>query len=208
MRRLVISIVVSIAALLPAIALRGEQEREQDRERRTTLRRQRAPRAPAVKQQRQSRRQVRAAFDFSRAPSGTCQPDFGNDISGLMFNTPGNGWVTVPGDCSGEPGCNDFFILTCNQGSIVQASFCSNGGQAFWNTNLSVWDRGSLLLCEDDSCGQQSEIFYPYSGGSTQRFRIGGTNGDSGSYTLAVNVPANCFVGGPVGVELQSLELQ
>jgi hypothetical protein len=203
MRRILIALSLSIAAVAPGIARRA-----QDHESPPNWRRNREPigspeRSERWRQPMRERHRGMVFEDF-----GLCQPTFRTDISYLLFNAPGQGWVVVPGDCSDQAGCRDYFVFSCDPGSLVQASFCSHGGQAFWNTNLSVWDSGNLEACEDDSCGQQSEIAYTYSGDFFHRLRLGGTNDESGAYSLAVNIPANCAIGDPIGVELQGFEVR
>lgn len=203
MRRLVIALLVSIAAVAPGIAHRLAQDRVPPR---GQEHRGRQPRTadPTVVPQLVGRAADRRAF----AGAGVCEPSFGADISPLFTNAPGNGWVTGAADCSAQPGCDDYFVVSCDPGALVQASFCSHGGQASWNTNLSVWDGATEQLCVDDSCGLQTEAAYVHSGALYQRFRVGGTNDASGPYTLAVNIPSNCLVGGPIAVELRSVDVE
>lgn len=147
----------------------------------------------------------------SASPQGTaCEASFGTEIGG-PFQGPGTGtWTTVTGDCSATPGCDDFFLLFCPEGELVQASFCHHGGAAAWDTALSAWDpaHGTLLFCNDDTCGQGADMVWPVPSPGLHHVRIGGAGGESGPYTLAVNIPTNCSVEVVIPVELQSFELE
>ncbi|MEZ5331571.1 MAG: hypothetical protein R2991_05870 [Thermoanaerobaculia bacterium] len=93
-----------------------------------------------------------------------------------------------------QRGCNDFFDFVCDGGGAPQATFCLHGGSAAWDTNLSVWEGTSLAVCEDSGCGPGADLVWPVPGFGGYRLRIGGTGGASGSYSLAVNMPSNCFL--------------
>ena len=140
---------------------------------------------------------------------GACQPTLGGDISGLLDGQGSGTWMTVSADCSGTPGCNHYFHLDCPAGELVQASFCHHGGSASWNTALTAVapNHQDVLFCNDDSCGQQSDMVWTVPFAGNHHVRIGGANGESGLYTLAVNIPTNCAVVVVIPVELQSFEV-
>jgi hypothetical protein len=141
---------------------------------------------------------------------GACEASFGADIGGLLAG-PGTGtWTTVSRDCSASPGCDDYFHLQCPAGALVQTTFCHHGGSASWDTGLSAWAPGhqTLLFCNDDACGEQSDMVWTVQSEGLHHVRIGGAGGASGPYTLAVNIPTNCSVEIVIPVELQSFEVE
>lgn len=197
-----LSLLVAVFALLaPGIVQRvGGSEARRDPgpdERRLSL-----PERPGTRPSRDAVRET---------PEGeACDPALGGDISALLAG-PGSGtWMTVSADCTGVPGCDHYFHLDCPAGELVQASFCHHGGAAAWDTALSAWDpaHGTLLFCNDDTCGQGADMVWPVPSPGLHHVRIGGAGGESGPYTLAVNIPTNCSVEVVIPVELQSFELE
>lgn len=200
MTRALTLLVAVLALLAPGIVQRvGGSEARRDR----------GPDEPRVSVQ--ERPGTRPPRDPVRAtPEGeACDPAFGGDISDL-FAGPGSGsWRTVSADCSAVPGCDHYFHLDCPAGELVQASFCHHGGAAAWDTALSAWDpgHGTLFFCNDDTCGQGADMVWPVPSPGLHHVRIGGAGGESGPYTLAVNIPTNCSVEVVIPVELQSFEV-
>jgi hypothetical protein len=145
----------------------------------------------------------------SVVPTTHCDPNFGTDI-GANFPGQSNGvFITVAGDCTATPGCDDYFDLDCAGGETITATFCNNGGSSPFDTGISTWNGGTNLDCNDDSCGLQSELVTALPGAAgTYRVRIGGFGGDSGPYTLAFQAPSSCTIVGAVPVTLQSIDVE
>jgi len=141
---------------------------------------------------------------------GACEASFGTEIGGLLSGQGSGNWVTVSRDCSATPGCDDFFLLFCPAGELVQASFCHHGGAAAWDTGLSSWGLGQMtpLFCNDDTCGQGADMVWTVPATDSYTVRIGGAGSESGPYTLAVNIPTNCSVEVLIPVELQTFEVE
>jgi len=150
-----------------------------------------------------------AAQKQSIEPDTHCDPNFGTDIGGNFAGQSNGAFITVAGDCTATPGCDDYFDLNCAGGETITATFCANGGSSPFDTGISTWDGGTNLDCNDDTCGLQSELTtaLPAAAG-TYRVRIGGFGGDAGAYTLAFQAPATCTIVGAVPVTLQSVEVE
>ena len=149
----------------------------------------------------------------SIAPETHCDPSFtGSDI-GASFPGQSNGiYVTASSDCTGVPGCDDYFDIACAGGETITVSFCNGGGTADFDTGLSTWDSGLgpvFLDCDDDTCAQLSDLTTVLpSTPDTYRVRIGAFGAAGGTYTVAFRAPASCSILGVVPVTLQSVEVQ
>jgi hypothetical protein len=113
---------------------------------------------------------------------------------------PDGTFQAVTGDCTADPGCNDWFEITCSAGDVLDLTFCANGGSSPFDTGLSVWTTGAVQEdCNDDFCGLQSELSFVFPDSNPHWVRIGGFGGDASPYTLAYQAPAGCIItGAPV----------
>jgi hypothetical protein len=122
-----------------------------------------------------------------------CDPIFNTDI-GPNMDPPNGGAQAVADDCTGDPGCNDYFDMILAAGDTVSLSFC---GLATWDTGLSVWSGagfGTLEACNDDFCGLQSQLAFVAPAAGTYRMRVGGFGGSNGSYTLQYSATAGSVI--------------
>ncbi|TNF00526.1 MAG: hypothetical protein EP322_01260, partial [Bacteroidetes bacterium] len=71
--------------------------------------------------------------------------------------TPTAGYQTVSGVSNGQ-----YFTINAVCGSVYNFTFCSNGGNASWDTQITVLaSNGTTSLAyNDDNCGLQSNVSY------------------------------------------------
>jgi hypothetical protein len=132
------------------------------------------------------------------ATEGTCLSNFTINVGNFMAQ-PNGAFQTVTHNCTGPwAGCQDYFDITCPAGGTLDLSFCQGGGNAFWDTSLSTWSGPpgftTLVVCNDDFCGFQSQLTSVLPVATTFRARVGGFNGSSGPYTLAYRAPLGCTI--------------
>lgn len=127
-----------------------------------------------------------------------CDATFVSDIGPEFDRQPDGTIQTVTRDCTGQPGCNEFFDMALRTGDQVFLTFCQNGGTVDFDTGLSVWSGNPqfdlLQACVDDSCGFASELTFTALSDDTFRFRVGGFGGASGRYTLALSAPPGSVI--------------
>lgn len=206
MRRCILALVLAVGLLAPGIAWRVEALQERPW----------APRArpgdgdvrPARPGLPPSGRPSDPHPGLGAAPVGVCSPVFERDVTPLFVNEPVGIWEAISADCGATPGCNDYFDFVCGGGGVFRATFCSHGGGADFDTNLSVWEGSAGAVCEDEGCGGRADLAWPVPGYGGYRLRVGGTGGASGAYALAVNMPSNCFLGIIFPVELQEFSVE
>lgn len=134
-------------------------------------------------------------------PEAHCDPIFNTDVGSVITVQPDGSWQTFSSDCTADPGCNEYFEITCSAGATLDLTFCSNGGAATWDTGLSIWSGAGAVMeaCNDDTCGLQSDLSWVFPAEMTVLARIGGFGTSSGPYTLAYQAPAGCIItGAPV----------
>lgn len=129
---------------------------------------------------------------------GDCDStQFGTRLGPPGMAQPDGNIQTVAGDCTGVPNCEDFFDITLEEGDILYLSFCSNGGSANFESELSVFD-GPLewgsYPCVNDECGDDAELSYVAGVTGTHRIRISHAQPilapADGNYVLAYSAPA------------------
>jgi len=86
---------------------------------------------------------------------------------------------------------------------IATATTCGLSGS---DTTLSAWgdcSGAALIVCNDDSCGLQSTITFPVTAGNSYKVRIAGFSSGTvtGSVSLSVGPPADCYVCPPGGIQ-------
>jgi hypothetical protein len=141
-----------------------------------------------------------------RASASHCNSTFNEDI-GPTMDFPNGATQTVSGDCTGGSGCNDYFDIVLEAGDPLLLSFCPTSGSANFDTGLSVWSGPpgftTLLVCNDDFCGLQSQLTFVAPAAGAYRVRIGGFGGSSGSYTLAYTAPVgSTIIGAGIAAEI------
>jgi len=150
------------------------------------------------------------AQEVASGSRAACASVFNADIA-PSFTSQSNGvFITVDGDCSAVPGCDDFFDVDCAGGETLEMSFCSNGGTGDFDTALSTWNDATFTTlngCDDDFCALLSELSVTAVAG-VNRVRIGGFGTSTGTYTLAFRAPATCAIVGAVPVELQKFSVE
>lgn len=121
---------------------------------------------------------------------------FGTRLGPPGMAQPDGNIQTIAGDCTGVPNCEDFFDIELEDGDILYLSFCSNGGSANFESELSVFDGpfpwgGSP--CVNYECGDDAELSYVAGVTGTHRIRISHAEALApvdGNYVLAYSAPA------------------
>ncbi len=95
-----------------------------------------------------------------------------------------------PGSCSTTSGAQDMWVkYVAPDNGVATFSLCGSD----FDTVMSVYTGcgGSELACNDDtdSCGSQSQVIMPVTGGSSYLIRIAGYAGDVGAGSLLVSGP-------------------
>jgi len=151
------------------------------------------------------------AKEVESVPRAACASLFNTDL-GPSFTSQSDGvFITVDGDCTAVPGCDDFFDVDCVGGEILEMSFCSNGGTANFDTGLSTWNDASFTTlngCNDDFCATLLSELSVTAVAGMNRVRVGGFGTSTGTYTLAFRAPATCSIVGAVPVELQKFSIE
>jgi hypothetical protein len=119
----------------------------------------------------------------------------GGTVAGAI--TPTLAWQTIPCIKGGE-----YYTFTANSGEFYTFSFCTGGGSATWDTQITILDNSGIPTPSgyaDDECGLQSHLWYwtpPMTG--TYRVLVTKFNCISGSTcgTLAYHTELNPY-GGP-----------
>jgi hypothetical protein len=82
---------------------------------------------------------------------------------------------------------NNSYFLSFGSMLNIRLSLC---GGASWDTDLSLYslNQSNIVLCNDDSCGSQSQISAPNLPRGDYLVVVGGFFYASGPYTLSVTV--------------------
>lgn len=130
---------------------------------------------------------------WATVASATCDAAFTTRIGPPAMAQPDGTIQTVSGNCTGVLGCNDFFDIDLEAGDTLSLSFCSDGGTASFDTDISVRTGPELEeveVCTFYDCGAQAESEFFASDTATYRVRIGNVMGAlGGTYTLAYSAP-------------------
>jgi hypothetical protein len=114
-----------------------------------------------------------------------------SDVTSLAFDTT-EATFDGPGECISNSSKNIWYCYTATCTGCATISLC---GSSF-DTKLAVYDGcsstpslGNLLRCNDDFCGQQSELKLNVTAGNTYLIEIGGfgTSFGPGSLTISCN---------------------
>jgi hypothetical protein len=110
-----------------------------------------------------------------------------------------------PGACNffNEPqiGSDIWYRYTASCTGTATATLCGSG----YDTEIAIYGAtcptagGSVLACNDDACGLQSQVTFAVTAGQQYLVRIGGYNGATGSGTLTVS----CAASNPCGAFLR-----
>jgi|GEM_PF-3599612 len=123
--------------------------------------------------------------------NGTTNGASGVDESGCGTSDVNDVWYTWSAPCSGP----------------VTVSLCT--GTTLADTTLTVYDNcpdfgGVELACNDNFCGQQSELVFQATSFFTYIFRVAGVNATTGDFTLSITCPptgACCISPGEFGCQ-------
>lgn len=103
-----------------------------------------------------------------------------NDLPFSTVNATTDGYSN---SCGGNESCIDIWYAYSPEyeGNVI-FSLC---GSSF-DTRLALWDGcgGEELICNDNACGQQSELVYHVFPGATYYIQIGGHNSETGEGIL------------------------
>lgn len=124
----------------------------------------------------------------------------GDDCTGALAVSQGlNGPFTNVGSTTSTPawpcgaGANDvWFSYVPPSAGTLTADTCTGTG---YDSTIQIFDGtagcGGLvsLGCNDDSCGLQSSLTIPVTGGVTYFIRVGGFGGGTGTFSLNINGP-------------------
>jgi len=134
-----------------------------------------------------------------------------------MVGATGAGPQETAGGCDfpGNAGAPDVWFRyrapTCS--GTVTVSLC---GSSF-DTFLAVYGScptaaGQFLVCNDDDCGNQSEVMFPANGNAEYLIRILGVGGAQGIGTMTISsqTPSNCLLRGDMNCDgtLNGIDIQ
>lgn len=108
----------------------------------------------------------------------------GGTLSGTLTPTAGYQTVSVTN--------GNYYNVNVSCGSSYNFTFCSNGGSAAWDTQITLLDNAGVttLAYNDDNCGLQSNVSYTATSTGTIRVLISlysCNNGGGNTATLAYN---------------------
>jgi hypothetical protein len=108
----------------------------------------------------------------------------GGTLSGTLTPTAGYQTVSVTN--------GNYYNVNVSCGSSYNFTFCSNGGSASWDTQITLLDNAGVttLAYNDDNCGLQSNVSYTATSTGTIRVLISlysCNNGGGNTATLAYN---------------------
>lgn len=108
----------------------------------------------------------------------------GGTLSGTLIPTAGYQTVSVTN--------GNYYNVNVSCGSSYNFTFCSNGGSASWDTQITLLNNAgtTTLAYNDDNCGLQSNVSYTATSTSTIRVLISlysCNNGGGNTATLAYN---------------------
>ena len=105
--------------------------------------------------------------------------------------TISNAWQLESGSTVGMPNGEYTYEFCAEGGATYEFTFCHDGGTANYDTDLSIWaEAGGRCgpveeICNDDTCGLQSELVWTCNVGGQYVLRVAGFGSSQGSYTLA-----------------------
>ncbi|QQS09431.1 MAG: hypothetical protein IPK69_02055 [Phycisphaerales bacterium] len=110
-------------------------------------------------------------------------------VSQGSFTGTSAGGSTEGGGSCGSSSVATWFKVQPTEDRQLIASTC---GGASWDTSITIYDAcpsagGSVVGCNDDSCGLQSEARATVTAGNTYYIRMGGYGGSSGAFTLNIS---------------------
>jgi len=107
--------------------------------------------------------------------------------------------ITLP--CAASAAADVFYVYTATATTLINVSMCGSG----YDTALGIYDSALInLLCNDDSCGLQSEINnIPVTAGQTYYIVVDGFSTNCGSYVISVTGVVPCVVDCPAGALLE-----
>ncbi len=133
----------------------------------------------------------------ARPAGATCDPIFTTRIGPPSMAQPNGSFQTVSEDCTGLAGCSDFFDVELQENDQLDLTFCSDGGTASFNTDISIWKGpqfDDLEECSEATCGSLTDLTFFAPDAGTYRVRIGRVGPfpplfPGGPYTLAYSGP-------------------
>jgi hypothetical protein len=147
-------------------------------------------------------------FDIVPAP-----PAPANDLCANAIAISGAGphaWDNTSALQDGPATCGLFtgdlwYDWTAGATGSMDLSTCA---QSAIDTMISVYDtaacQGTQLGCNDQFCGNQSQLSFPATSGNVYKIQVGGWNGQEGPGTFTINPtpppPANDVCGSPVAI--------
>ena len=102
--------------------------------------------------------------------------------------SPTVAFQTVSGNTTGQPNGEYTYSFCALGGNTYTFTFCSNGGSAGYDTALSIQGPnvcGAFLMCNDDTCGLQSELVWVCPADGTYLVVVDGFSSNVGPYTMA-----------------------
>ncbi len=120
-------------------------------------------------------------------------PVSGGSIGGTTVNATNDG----AGTCGASSTSPDvWYLYIASADGTLTADTCGSG----YDTVLGIWSdcpgSGSEIVCNDDSCGLQSQVTPTVSEGVTYYIRVSGFAGATGTFTLTIAEPgvgASCL---------------
>jgi hypothetical protein len=129
-----------------------------------------------------------AAF-ASKDQSRFCETCF--DIDETIYPMPG--YQLVSGSTVGQPNSEYSYGFCAVGGGTYTFTFCHDGGSANYDSALSIQgpdNCGIYLVCNDDTCGLQSELIWVAPANGNYILVVDGFSSNVGSFTLAYTGPA------------------
>jgi hypothetical protein len=110
------------------------------------------------------------------------------------------GGYTVAGSCGGSSSSPErYFQWTPNTTHVATIRTC--GGTTNYDSVVYIWQGttcgGSVIACNDDFCGLQSQINPFVVAGTTYTIVVDGFSGSQGNFTLSVS-PSGAFLDSPL----------
>ncbi|HEG42665.1 MAG TPA: hypothetical protein ENH94_01305 [Phycisphaerales bacterium] len=93
--------------------------------------------------------------------------------------------------CASNDSIDAWHSFTPDLSKDYSVSLCGSD----YNTTLSIFDDcwGTQLSCNDNFCGTQSQVTFTAAAGQEYLIRVAGYNGQTGNYTLLINIIAECI---------------